>query len=66
MRSLNLDNLQHLQFSRAALLERVGQFEDALILAQDLNDEFPEEVNYLILRINLLDRLLDMKRRKLF
>ena len=57
MRSLNLDNLQHLQFSRAALLERVGQFEDALILAQDLNDEFPEEVNYLILRINLLDRL---------
>ena len=57
MRSLNLDNLQHLQFSRAALLERVGQFEDALILAQSLNDEFPEEVNYLILRINLLDRL---------
>ena len=57
MRSLNLDNLQHLQFSRAALLERVGLFEDALILAQRLNDWFPEEVNYLILRINLLDRL---------
>jgi len=47
----------HLQFSRAALLERVGHFEAALPIAESLNLNFPDEVNYLILRVNVLDQM---------
>ncbi|MEL0093043.1 MAG: tetratricopeptide repeat protein [Pseudomonadales bacterium] len=47
----------HLQFSRAALLERVGDFDAALPIAEALNLNFPDEVNYLILRVNLLDQM---------
>lgn len=47
----------NLQFSRAALLERVGHFEAALPIAEALNLNFPDEVNYLILRVNLLDQM---------
>ena len=47
----------HLQFSLAALLERVGDFDAALPIAEALNLNFPDEVNYLILRVNLLDQM---------
>ena len=48
-------NHQHVHGSRAH--ERVGDFKEALAIAESLNLKLPDEINYLILRVNVLDQL---------